>query len=260
MDISIIIPVFNSQIILPKLIENIIFYIKKDFTNAKYEIILVNDFSDDDSWESITYLCKKFKTIKGINLAKNYGQHNAIMAGLNFSKGSKIITIDDDFQHPPSALNIFLHQLDEFDACYTYYLNRKHNFWKKIASNLNNLISSFLLNKPLKIYMSSYRGFTRNIANEVIKYKKNNVYLDCLILKNTKKITMINVEHGNRHSGKSNYNLKKLLILWADMVLSSEIMPLRFNSFIVLFFKFLIKIAKIGNDNKEQYNIIGKTF
>ena len=260
MDISIIIPVFNSKIILPKLIENIIFYIQKDFSDAKYEIILVNDCSDDDSWESITYLCKKFKTIKGISLSKNYGQHNAIMAGLNFSKGSKIITIDDDFQHPPSALNLFLQQLDEFDACYTYYLNRKHNLWKKIASNLNNLISSFLLNKPLKIYMSSYRGFTKDVANEVIKYKKNNVYLDCLILKNAKKIKMINVEHGNRHSGNSNYNLKKLLILWANMVLSSEIMPLRFNSFFVLFFKFFIKITIIGVNNKEQYSITKKTF
>ena len=260
MNISIIIPVYNSEKILPKLIDEIIFQINKNFSTSEYEIILINDFSIDNSWQFIKDLSVKYSVVKGINLLKNYGQHNAIMAGLNVCSGNKIITMDDDYQHPPSSLNDFLKQLDKHDVCYTHYLNRKHNFWKKLLSNVNNLISSFLLNKPLHIYMSSFRGFSKKVLIEVIKYKSNYVYLDGLIIKNAKTIKMIQIEHGKRLSGTSNYNFKKLIILWASMVLSKNILPLRINSLFLLFFKILTKLIVKHEPNKEQYFIIEKTF
>ena len=126
LSLSIIIPVFNSEKILPSLVENIIFYLNKDLLGQEYEIILINDFSSDNSWQIITELSKKLKNLKGLNLSKNYGQHNAVMAGLNVASGDKIITMDDDFQHHPSNLISFFRKLDECDACYTYYNNRKH--------------------------------------------------------------------------------------------------------------------------------------
>lgn len=260
MDISIIIPVYNSENILLKLIEDIVFQLNKKNSKSKYEIILVNDFSIDNSWQLIKDLSLRYSVIKGLNLLKNYGQHNAIMAGLNECCGNKIITMDDDYQHPPSELNNFLKQLDKYDACYTYYLNRKHNIWKHLLSNINNIISSFLLNKPLRIYMSSFRGFTKKILIEIIKYKNNHIYLDGLIVKNTKKIKMIYIEHGKRFSGASNYNIKKLIILWSSMILSTNVSPFRINSLFIYLFKILIKfIIKYEPDN-EQYKIKEKTF
>jgi len=260
MDISIIIPVYNSEKILSKLIEDIIFQLNKKNSKSEYEIILINDFSIDNSWILIKDLSLKYSVVKGLNLLKNYGQHNAIMAGLNECRGSKIITMDDDYQHPPSSLNNFLEQLNKYDACYTYYLNRKHNIWKQLLSNINNIISSFLLNKPLRIYMSSFRGFTKKILIEIIKYKNNHIYLDALIIENTNKIKMIHIEHGKRFSGTSNYTIKKLIILWSSMVLCTNVFPIRANSFFVYLFKILIKFIIKYEPNKEQYNIIEKTF
>ena len=258
--ISIVIPVYNSEKILPDLIESIIFYLNKDFFGLKYEIILINDFSSDNSWNVIVELSTKLKNLKGLNLSENSGQHNAIMAGLNVASGEKIITMDDDFQHHPSNLIYFFDKLDECDACYTYYKNRKHNFWKKYCSQLNNLVSSFLLNKPIYIYMSSFRGLKRKVLLEIIKYKKKNVYLDYLILKNTKNVKMISVEHHKRLEGNSNYNLKKLLILWSSMVLCVDVFPLRFKSFFILFFKLIAKILVKSKKNTSQFKVLEKTF
>ena len=101
--------------------------------------------------------------------------------------GDKIITMDDDLQHPPESIKAIYDELDKgTDSCYTYYLNRQHPAWKKFISWLNNLISSYLLNKPIKIYLSSFRGIKKNIVKEIIKYKGSEVYLDGLILAETR--------------------------------------------------------------------------
>lgn len=257
---SIVIPVYNSEKILPKLIDSVIFYLNKDLSEFKYEIILINDFSSDKSWEVIKELSEKLINLKGLNLSENSGQHNAIMAGLNIASGEKIITMDDDFQHHPSNLISFFNKLDECDACYTYYKNRKHNFWKKYCSQINNLVSSFLLDKPIYIYMSSFRGLKRKVLLEIIKYKKKDVYLDYLILKNTKNIRMISVEHHERLEGNSNYNLKKLLILWSSMVLCADIFPIRLKSFFILFFKIVAKLLVKSKKNSDQFKVLEKTF
>ena len=128
-DLSIIIPVYNSQNILPKLINSIYLVLKKKIIS--YEIILINDFSHDNSWEIIKFLCSNYKFVKGINLSKNFGQHNAIMAGLNQCKAKNVITMDDDLQHSPNnIIDIYSELLKDFDVCYVNYLDRKHEKWK----------------------------------------------------------------------------------------------------------------------------------
>ena len=124
MDLTIVIPVYNSELILPKLISEIDISLKGN--NIKKEIILVNDHSKDNSWKIIRQLSKNYDFIKGINLDKNYGQHNAIMAGLNNCSGEFVITIDDDLQHPPEFFPEVLKQLSNHDVCYTNYNKRKH--------------------------------------------------------------------------------------------------------------------------------------
>ena len=165
MDLSIVIPVYNSEEIIENLVNQIINSVNDIKTINSYEIILVDDCSFDNSWNKIKLLSEKFNLVKGIKLAENFGQHNAIMCGLKECKGDKIITMDDDLQHPPSSIKDLINELNKgFDICYTKYLNRQHLLWKKIMSWINNLVASHLLNKPYNIYLSSYRAFQKKIV------------------------------------------------------------------------------------------------
>lgn len=258
MKLSIIVPVYNSSDILNELHRRILKTVTKMNLVNDFELILINDFSVDESWKNIRILSNRYKYIKGINLTENFGQHNALMAGFNHAKGDYIITLDDDLQHPPESFPKIVDKLENFDVCYTYYKNRQHVYWKKAVSYINNVVSSFLLNKSLKIYMSSFRGLKKNVVAEIIKFKNPDVYLDGLIIRSTKKIGMITVEHHARLSGDSNYDLRKLLILWSNMLLNFKFFPLRFASFPGSILKFIIKIFRKKN-KKLQYRILEKT-
>ena len=173
MKVSIVVPVYNSALMLKELIHRISKTMDSIDLKNDFELILINDFSSDNSWSVIEGLILHNSFIKGINLTDNFGQHNAIMAGLNNCKGKYIITLDDDLQHPPEFFPDILEALQYSQVCYTNYKNRKHIGWKKFVSKLNNLVSSFILNKPLKIYMSSFRGFTKEVNLKIIEFKKN---------------------------------------------------------------------------------------
>ena len=266
MDLSIVIPVYNSENIIENLIKKIIKSIKELKTVTSYEILLINDFSPDNSWGKISLLSKQFSEVKGIGLSANFGQHNAIMCGLRESKGEITITMDDDLQHPPESIKDLITKLEQgFDVCYTNYLNRKHPMWKKFVSWSNNLVSSYLLNKPYYIYLSSFRGFKKKIVKKIIHYEKSDVYLDGLILQATRNIAMISVPHSQRPQGQSNYNLKKLLSLWSNMAVNFPVFPLRISTILGLTIKFFIlfirKILFLGKQsNRIQYSIAKKTY
>ena len=266
MDLSIVIPVYNSQNIIEDLVKKINISVNGIKTINSYEILLINDFSSDDSWKKIKHLAKSLNYVKAINLEKNYGQHNSIMCGLNECKGKYIITMDDDLQHPPSSIKDLLVQLDKgHDVCYTNYINRRHPFWKKFVSWLNNLVSSYLLNKPYNIYLSSFRAFTNGVAQELVKYKKKDVYLDGLILKATRNISIISVPHNKRPLGKSNYNFLKLLTLWSNMAINFPIFPLRLSTlFGLVLLSIILVLRKIfaltSRKSNEQFIVSEKTF
>ena len=258
MKLSIIIPVYNSSEILDELNQKIIKVMEKIKLINNFELFLINDYSKDNSWEKIKKMSKKFPFIRGLNLKKNYGQHNALMAGMNHCNGDYIITMDDDLQHPPEFIPDILKKLELCDVCYTNYRNRKHIGWKKLVSKLNNLVSSFLLNKPLKIYMSSFRGLRKEIITNIIKFKKPDVYIDGLIINETKRIEMITVDHHSRKSGQSNYTFKKLLILWSNMMLNYSFLPIRISSIFGIFLKLLIILFRKKNTD-NQFEILEKT-
>ena len=254
MKISIVVPVFNSSDILDELVIRIKNILEKLSYEDNFELILINDCSNDNSWIKIKNLSKKYFFIKGINLSENFGQHNALMAGFNNISGDYVITLDDDLQHPPEFIPNIVEKLNNFDVCYTNYKNRKHVGWKKTVSTINNIISSFLLNKPLRIYMSSFRGIRKNIVLEIIKFKKPDVYIDGLIISLTKKIEIISVEHHARKKGDSNYTLKKLFILWSNMLINFSFFPFRISSIFGIILKFLVKLVRKKNI-KPQYEI-----
>lgn len=258
--LSIIIPVYNSSKILEELITEINLNLSKKFKND-YEIILINDFSNDESWKKIKKISQEFDFIKGIDLNFNVGQHGAIFVGLKHSIGDKIIIMDDDLQHPPKSLISIYDQLDLFDACYTHYLKRKHVYWKIIVSSLNNFFSSFIFNKSFSVYLSSMKGIKGTIKERIVNQNPKIPFIDSLILKEAKKITNIKVHHQERFEGESNYDIRKLFILWFDMIENYHFYPLRFGSFIGLVSFFFVKIIRILKFKKSfSYEIKEKTF
>ena len=253
MNLSIIVPVYNSSKILKVLVKRI----KKNLRTKNYEIIFINDASLDNSWNEIKKISKKNKKVKGINLSENFGQHSAIFAGLKYAKGKKIITMDDDLQHPPESIEDIMSKLNKHDLCYTIYLKRKHIFWKRSVSWVNNIFSSFLFNKPIHIYFSSFRGFDVKLLNQIVKDRNPIVFIDGLLLRYAKKICTIKVRHKKRFSGDSNYKFKNLFSLWFDMISNYHFYPIRIGSFVGMFSKIIILLIRIlSRKNKVvQYKI-----
>ncbi len=230
MQLSIVVPVYKSEKILPSLAKEIESNLK--FLN-EFELILVNDNSPDASWNVIKELKEEFPFIRGINLMKNYTQHNAIMAGLNLAKGEVVITIDDDLQHSPTDIKKIYDviQSGESDVCYTEFENKQHKTWKNIGSKFNNFVASYLLKKPKNLYLSPFRGMSRKIRNLLIDYDGPYPYVDGLILSVTQNIKTIKVTHHNRAEGEGNYTFFSSMALWAKMATGFSILPLRFATY-----------------------------
>jgi len=230
--LSIVVPVYRSAPILPELVEQIHAEMVKEGLADTFELLLVSDASPDNSWQVIRTLAESHPFIRGISLRRNFGQHNAIMAGLNHVRGDFVVLMDDDLQHPPHAIGDMLRALQEgYDVCYTHYLNRQHAVWKKLGSQFNDWVATHLLGKPAGLYLSSFKGLRREIVAEVIHYDGPYAYVDGLILDVTRSITTIDIEHGARHEGEGNYNLSRSIALWMKMATSFSVLPLRLASF-----------------------------
>lgn len=230
--LSIVVPVYRSAPILPLLAEKVQQEISALALPAGFELILVNDASPDHSWAVIRELATRYPFIKGINLRRNFGQHNATMAGLNHALGEWVVVMDDDLQHPPEAIGQMLAALREgYDVCYTRYLNRQHAAWKKLGSAFNDWVATHLLGKPKGLYLSSFKAMRREVVQEVIQYDGPYAYLDGLILGVTNAITAVDIEHQARHEGEGNYNLRRSVSLWLKMATSFSILPLRLASY-----------------------------
>lgn len=230
--LSIVVPVYRSQEILPFLVEAVANAAEAAGCKDDFELILVNDASPDDSWGVLTALAKRYPFIIGICLTRNFGQHNATMAGLNRARGEIVIVMDDDLQHPPEAIRELIASIRSgFDVCYTRYAERKHALWKRLGSGFNDLVATWLLNKPRGLYLSSFKAISQPIVREIVKYDGPYAYLDGLILDITRKITAIDITHRERHQGTGNYNIRRSVSLWLKMATSFSVLPLRIASF-----------------------------
>jgi len=231
-EISIVVPVYRSEKILPHLAEQVSMAMDAAGLANRFEMVLVNDASPDGSWQVIQALASRHDFVRGICLSRNFGQHNATMAGLNQAQGDIVVIMDDDLQHPPQTIMALVTAIrDGYDVCYTRYMNRQHTFWKKLGSWFNDRAASFLLRKPRGLYLSSFKALHRRVVQEVIRYDGPYAYVDGLILDITNHITSVPIEHQARHEGKGNYNLKRLVSLWLKMATSFSIIPLRIASF-----------------------------
>ena len=234
-EISIIIPVYQSSLSLKPLFEDIQNFLQNNFKN--YELILVNDNSSDDSWDIIRSLCEKNSWVKGINLRKNVGQHNATFVGLKHCVGDIIITMDDDGQNNPQDIKAMSSKVKEgSDVCYANYKTKKHNLFRRMGSMLNDLIINILFKKSKNLKVNAFRCFNRDIKNEIIKNRSPYIYIDGIILSLTNNISKVMVDHVSRKFGKSNYSFFKLINLWIIVATGYSIVPLRVASLLGIIF------------------------
>lgn len=225
--ISIVVPTYNSQDCLEELVTQI----QKNVKN--YEVILVNDCSLDNSWEVIKKISSSNDNVKGINLMKNTGQDNAIMAGLHFVTGDYIVIMDDDLQHDPSDISsLYNALLGGYDVCYANFSRKEHAMWKNFGSWLNGKIAEIVIEKPREVYLSPYKIMKRKIADEILKYTGPYPYIDGLIFRLTKSITQIDARHSQRFAGKSNYSLATSVKVSLKLATSFSVIPLRISSFV----------------------------
>jgi undecaprenyl-phosphate 4-deoxy-4-formamido-L-arabinose transferase len=222
--ISIVVPVYGSAPILPRLIEAI----AESLTCERYEVILVHDCGPDDAWSVIQRLSERDARVRGINLRRNVGQHSAIMAGLTVARGKIIVTMDDDLQHAPSDIPLLCSKIEEgFDVCYAQFRNRQHALWKRIGSKLNDRLACILLDKPRDLYLSPFKAMRDVVRDEVVKYVGPSVYLDGLILSVTGNIGTVEVDHHSRFEGRGGYSLVRSISLLLRMSTITSVAPLR---------------------------------
>lgn len=235
--ISFIIPCYNSENYIGNTVNDLKLVIETELSNYDSEIILINDGSKDNTFESIKDLAKNNNNIIAIDFTRNFGQHSAIMAGLNMSSGDIIICLDDDGQTPPKEAVKLINALDEdTDVVYAKYEDKKHSTFRNIGSNINSQMAHILLNKPKDLYISSFFAMKSYIKDEIIKYENPYPYLEGLVLRTTNKIKNVVVKHKEREVGKSQYTLKKLFSLWINGFTNFSVKPLRIAIFFSVLF------------------------
>jgi glycosyltransferase involved in cell wall biosynthesis len=225
--VSFVIPCYRSESTISNVVNEII-----DSMNLlpqyEYEMILVNDCSPDGTFQVIRNLCEQNEKIVGVNLAKNFGQHAALMAGFHHAQGDIIVCLDDDGQTPADEVGKLLAKIEEgSDVVYARYGSKKHSAFRNMGSHVNERMTRIMLHKPKELFISSYFAAKRFVINDMIKYENSYPYVIGLVLRATKNITNVDVTHREREVGTSGYTLKKLLTLWFNGFTAFSVIPLR---------------------------------
>ena len=225
--VSFVIPCYRSEHTLPGVVDEIR-KTMKGLNDYDYEVILINDCSPDDTFETIKRLCKENDNITGISLAKNFGQHSALMAGFHYVKGEIVICLDDDGQTPADEADKLIAGIEQgADVVYAKYNHKHHSGFRNWGSHINELMTRIMLGKPKELYLSSYFAARRFVIEEMVRYTYAYPYVIGLVLRSTKNIINVEVEHRDRMEGTSGYTIGKLLGLWFNGFTAFSVKPLR---------------------------------
>ena len=225
--VSFVIPCYCSALTIEKVVNEIQNAMAK-LSAYTYEIILVNDCSPDNTFEVIQELCRKYSNICGVSLAKNFGQHGALMAGFHQVTGDILVCLDDDGQTPADEVDKLLAEIENGqDVVYARYDHKRHSLFRNFGSWVNEKMAQFLLGKPKELFVSSYFAARRFIVDEMLKYENAYPYVIGLVLRTTKRISNVTVNHREREIGTSGYTLGKLLALWFNGFTAFSTKPLR---------------------------------
>lgn len=259
--LSIVIPVYNAEKTIESLCKTLVDLYGQRF---RLEIVLVNDNSRDSS----NLICRRLheehrETVTYLRLARNFGEHSAVMAGLNHASGELCVVMDDDFQNPPEEVGRLVDEIEKgFDVVYSSYREKQDSFFRNLGSRINDKMANVILHKPADLYLSSFKIMNRFLVDEIVKYTGPDPYIDAIVLRTTSSIGRIDVRHDRRQHGRSGYTLGKLISLWGSMMVSYSLIPLRILGIIGLamaafglfvggetLFDYLIP----GGDNPSEY-------
>lgn len=224
-ELSIIIPVYNSERTLTPLLERL----EACLVGRDFEVVLVNDGSQDRSEWICSRLAKRYSNVRAVSLRRNFGEFNAVLCGLNYAVGQFAVIIDDDFQNPPEAILSLLSeaQAHDYDVVYSRYEQKHHHWFRNLGSELTNTLATYLLRKPQDLYLSSFKLITREVINEIIRYQGPYPYIDGLIFRVTSNVGSVLVSHHSRQEGQSNYTVRKLISLFLTVLVGYSVLPLR---------------------------------
>lgn len=227
MKVSFVIPCYRSAKTLPGVVTEIK-ETMQTLPQYSYELVLVNDCSPDDTFDVIRKLAEENTNIMGVSLARNFGQHAALMAGFHEVSGDVVVCLDDDGQTPANEVGKLLEAIEEgSDVVYARYANKKHSAFRNFGSRVNDWMTRVMLGKPKNLYISSYFAARRFVVDNMIRYEHSYPYVIGLVLRATKNITNVDVKHREREIGTSGYTMKKLLALWFNGFTAFSIKPLR---------------------------------
>jgi glycosyltransferase involved in cell wall biosynthesis len=228
--ISVVIPVYNSAATLPGLLDRLIPVLER--IAERWEVLCVNDGSRDRSWSVIQDLASRHSGVRGINLLRNYGQHNALLCGTRAARYAITVTIDDDLQNPPEELPRMLAKLDEgFDAVYGTPAQSTHGLLRHLASRLTKLTLQRALGEEIAGQVSSFRMFRTHLREGFAGYNAPKVFLDALLSWSGTRFASIPVRNDPRLVGESNYTAAMLVGYALNMLTSFTTVPLRLATF-----------------------------
>jgi undecaprenyl-phosphate 4-deoxy-4-formamido-L-arabinose transferase len=224
--ISIVVPVYYSEKTLPELVNRLRVVLPQ--ISSVYEILLVDDCSGDGSWRIIEELAAAYPEVRGINLMRNFGQHNALLAGIRDAKFELSVTIDDDLQHDPESIPTMLARLNEgFDVVYGSPKEERHGLWRDMASVLTKATLATVMSASSARHVSAFRIFYTNLRDAFKHYTGPAVSIDVLLTWGTSRISYVEVGHNKRKVGESHYTFAKLVTHAFNLITGFSTIPLR---------------------------------
>ena len=231
MNYSVVIPVYKGQDNLPALVARLEMVCSG--LGGDYEIILVNDGSPDQSWEVILALVGKNPCVHGINLMRNYGQHNATLCGIRSARYEVVITMDDDLQHPPEEIHLLLEKLEQgYDVVYGVPHKMPHSWWRNLGSMLTKLVVASAIGMKTVRDVSAFRAFRTDLRKAFDGYDNPDVMMDVLLSWGTTRFSVVAVDEQPRSAGKSNYSVGQLLRMSLLYLTNFSTKPLRFSNIV----------------------------
>lgn len=227
--ISVVVPVYNSEASLAELIARLQSVLPS--LAPRYEVLLVNDGSRDRSWEVVRELASKHELVQGVNLLRNFGQHNALLAGIRRAKYAITVTMDDDLQHPPEEIHKLLERLAAgADVVFGTPNTMQHAFWRNFLSRATKRAMAHAMRIEHAVDLNAFRAFRTNLRAAFQTYESPHLLLDVLLSWGTSRFAAVPVDHKPRVHGRSNYTLTKLFNNAMAMLTGFSTAPLRIAS------------------------------
>ncbi len=260
--VSVVIPVYNSELTLPDLVKRLQPVLAG--VAREYELLLVNDGSRDQSWRVIQQIAAEHGWVRGINLMRNYGQHNALLCGIRAARFDTLVTMDDDLQHPPEEIHKLLAKLQEgFEVVYGFPEHEQHGRLRDLASTLTKLALQKSMGADTARHVSAFRAFHTQLRDAFVNYHSPFISIDVVLTWGTTRFVAIPVRHDQRKAGVSNYTFGMLFRHAMNMMTGFSVLPLQLANlmgFLFTGFGVLVLMFVIGRWLIEPARVPGFAF